>query len=139
MTVLHNAVSFEAKNRFYVTSMRGSSPYPQRTLCFKRNLYVLFFVEKKEPKKATVKRYTPRLTDTTLCNDSTTVASAVNSLCTPIVTTNSQTNEPQILVNLIQTIHQCIAGKTHLFKHAVNISRRIMVVCVEWVNRNAIG
>jgi hypothetical protein len=42
--------------------------------------YVLFFVEKKEPKKATVKRYTARLTDTSLCNDGTTVASAIGSL-----------------------------------------------------------
>ncbi len=33
-----------------------------------------FFCGKKEPKKATVKRYTARLTDTSLCNDGTTVA-----------------------------------------------------------------
>ncbi len=39
--------------------------------------YVLFFVEKKEPKKATVKRYTARLTDTSLCSYSTTLASAI--------------------------------------------------------------
>ncbi len=39
--------------------------------------YVLFFVEKKEPKKATVKRYTPRLTDPSLCSYCTTVASAI--------------------------------------------------------------
>jgi hypothetical protein len=43
-----------------------------------------FFCGKKRTKKATVKRYTTRLTDTSLFNNGTTVASTVDSLYTTL-------------------------------------------------------
>jgi len=77
MTVLHNTASFEAKKSILRHFDARKQSIPTRDNMLQKKRIRSFFVEKKEPKKATVKRCTPRLIDTSLFNDSTTVASAV--------------------------------------------------------------
>jgi len=67
--------------------------------------YVLFFVEKKEPKKATVKRYTARLTDTRLCISSTTVASTADSLCIKLTTSYMHKHDSKAQFTVVRLLN----------------------------------
>jgi len=61
MTVLHDAVAFEAKK---LILLLGTKQFPMTRYTLPQSRSSLFFLEKKNPQKAIAKRCTARMADT---------------------------------------------------------------------------